>query len=134
MKPIGIGIAAAVALGCGGFEVAGSGAAGRGGNGDAAGAGGHAGSAGSGGSGGAPGTDGSGAAGAGGSAGVGGTGGVGGSGGASGPVFYVSPNGSGTVCTSTEPCELSRIPVAAEPGDTWLLKDGAYEVTGFAID
>ncbi len=41
---------------------------------------------------------------------------------------YVSPNGSGTTCSSASPCDISRIgqPGVAKPGDTWIVTNGTY--------
>jgi hypothetical protein len=47
-----------------------------------------------------------------------------------GNLKYVSPNGSGTTCSSASPCAISRIGVAAIPGDTWVLKNGTYTGSG----
>jgi parallel beta-helix repeat protein len=41
-------------------------------------------------------------------------------------TFYVSPNGSGTACTFSSPCALSRLQSAAAAGDTWILTNGVY--------
>jgi parallel beta-helix repeat protein len=41
-------------------------------------------------------------------------------------TFYVSPNGSGTACTSSFPCALTRLQSAAAAGDSWVLNDGVY--------
>jgi parallel beta-helix repeat protein len=41
-------------------------------------------------------------------------------------TFYVSPNGSGTSCTSSSPCAVSRLQSGAMAGDTWILNNGVY--------
>src|SRR5947199_1201589 len=46
---------------------------------------------------------------------------------------YVSPNGSGTTCSSASPCAISRIAIAAAPGDTWALKNGTYSGSGSVL-
>lgn len=50
---------------------------------------------------------------------------------ASAATFYVSTGGSGTTCSNASPCAISRISTSgvAQPGDTWLLKNGTYSGT-----
>jgi len=39
-------------------------------------------------------------------------------------IYYVSPNGSGTVCTESSPCALTT--PSLSPGDILYLKSGTY--------
>jgi hypothetical protein len=49
-------------------------------------------------------------------------------------AFYVSTGGSGSTCSSGSPCALSRLMSTSEPrpspGETWILQDGTYNITG----
>lgn len=48
-------------------------------------------------------------------------------------TYYVSPTGSGTTCDNGSPCAISRIAVAAQPGDIWMLKNGTYSASGSVL-
>jgi hypothetical protein len=51
---------------------------------------------------------------------------------AAGATFYISTSGSGSTCSNGAPCALTRLVSTSEPrpsaGETWLLKDGTYDM------